>query len=738
VPVSKEVLDEIALSQSEYELIVHRLGREPNEVELGMFGALWSEHCGYKHSKPLLKLLPTKGKRVLTRVGEENAGAVDIGDGLSIVMKMESHNHPSAIEPFQGAATGVGGIVRDIFTMGARPIALLNSLRFGPLEEPHNRYLFNGVVGGIASYGNCLGIPDVGGEVFLSPSYSDNPLINAMCVGVAKSEKLVKARAGGGGNVLMLVGADTGRDGLHGASGLASRTFEQERELRSTVQVGNPFLEKLLIEACLELAETDWIEGMQDLGAAGLTSAAVESAARSGSGIEIDISKVPRREQGMTPYEVMLSESQERMLVIVRKGYQDKVKALFERWELPSDVIGYVTGDGVARIKEGEKMVAEVSVKLLTEPPFYCLSCRKPIWLRQLQSFDLGTIPDLPPGGCQLTLLKLLACPNIASKHWVYRQYDHQVETNTVVPPGGDAAVLRIKETKKAISLTTDGNGRYCYLDPYNGGAIAVAEAARNLVCTGAEPLAITDCLNLGNPERNDIYYQLKECIRGMARACRQLNIPVISGNVSLYNETKGKAIYPTPVIGMVGLIEDVNRHCTSSFKDEGDVVFLLGNQDEGGLGGSEYLEVIHGLIAGGPFINLDLEKRVQRCCLSLIEEGIIKSAHDCSDGGLAVALAECCLAGDVGFRGGWGIQWRIDAALFGELQSRIIVSVAPTRAIELEERAAREGIGLGKLGVVGGKRLIIEGAVDVPLEQMAMMWHNGLDWALKGLSKGE
>ncbi|TET88148.1 MAG: phosphoribosylformylglycinamidine synthase subunit PurL, partial [Dehalococcoidia bacterium] len=495
MPVTKQVLDEIALSQSEYELIVHRLGREPNEVELGMFGALWSEHCGYKHSKPLLKLLPTKGKRVLTRVGEENAGAVDVGDGLSIVMKMESHNHPSTIEPFQGAATGVGGIVRDIFTMGARPIALLNSLRFGPLGEPHNRYLFNGVVGGIASYGNCLGIPDVGGEVFFSPSYSDNPLINAMCVGIAKSEKLVKARAGGVGNVLMLAGADTGRDGLHGASGLASRTFEEERELRSTVQVGNPFLEKLLIEACLELAETDWIVGMQDLGAAGLTSASVESAARTGSGVEIDISEIPRREQGMNPYEVMLSESQERMLIIVRKGCQDKVKALFERWELPSDIIGYVTGDGIARITEGEKVVAEIPVKLLTEPPLYRLSCRKPKWLRPLQNFDLSSIPDLSADECQPTLLRLLACPNIASKHWVYRQYDHQVQTNTAVSPGGDAAVLRIKDTKKAISLTTDGNGRYCYLDPYNGGAIAVAEAARNLVCTGAEPLAITACL---------------------------------------------------------------------------------------------------------------------------------------------------------------------------------------------------------------------------------------------------
>jgi len=737
MPVTKQVLDEIALSQSEYESIVQRLGREPNEVELGMFGALWSEHCGYKHSKLLLKLLPTKGKRVLTRVAEENAGAVDVGDGLSIVMKMESHNHPSAIEPFQGAATGVGGIVRDIFTMGARPIALLNSLRFGPLREPHNRYLFNGVVGGIASYGNCLGIPDVGGEISFSPAYSDNPLINAMCVGIAKSEKLVKARAGGVGNVLMLAGADTGRDGLHGASGLASRTFEEERELRSTVQVGNPFLEKLLIEACLELAETDWIVGMQDLGAAGLTSASVESAARAGSGVEIDISEIPRREQGMNPYEVMLSESQERMLIIVRKGYQDKVKALFERWELPSDIIGYVTGDGITRITEGEKVVAEIPVKLLTEPPLYRLSCRKPKWLRPLQNFDLSSIADLSADECQPTLLRLLAGPNIASKHWVYRQYDHQVQTNTVVPPGGDAAVLRIKDTKKAISLTTDGNGRYCYLDPYNGGAIAVAEAARNLVCTGAEPLAITDCLNLGNPEKDDVYYQLKECIRGMARACRQLNVPVISGNVSLYNETKDKAIYPTPVVGMVGLIEDVDRHCTSSFKDEGDVVFLLGSQDEGGLAGSEYLEVMRGLVAGRPFINLDLEKRVQQCCLSLIKEGIITSAHDCSDGGLAIALAECCLAGDIGFRGVWEVQGRIDAALFGELQSRIIVSVALTRAIELEGRAAQERVGLRKLGVVGGRRLIIEGLIDVPLEQMAMMWHNGLDWALRGLPKG-
>ncbi len=736
MPVSKEVLDEIALSKAEYQLIVQRLGREPSEVELGMFGALWSEHCGYKHSKPLLKLLPTKSKRVLTKLGEENAGAVDIGDGLSIIMKMESHNHPSAIEPFQGAATGVGGIVRDIFTMGARPIALLNSLRFGPLREPRNRYLFNGVVSGIAAYGNCLGIPDVGGEIFFSPSYSDNPLINVLCVGIAQSENIVKARASGVGNLLMLVGADTGRDGLHGASGLASRTFEGEQELRSTVQVGNPFLEKLLIEACLELAETDWIVGMQDLGAAGLTSASVESAAKAGSGMEIDIARVPRREQGMTPYEVMLSESQERMLVIVKRGYEDKVGALFERWGLHSDIMGYVTADGIARVKEGEKIVAEVPVKLLTDPPLYCLSVRKPVWLRQLQNFDCGAIPDLPPSECQYTFLKLLACPNIASKHWVYRQYDHQVQTNTVVSPGADAAVLRIKDTKKAISLTVDGNGRNCYLDPYTGGAIAVAEAARNLICTGARPLAITDCLNLGNPDKADIYYQLKECIRGMGRACRMLNIPVISGNVSLYNETKGKAVYPTPVVGMVGLIEDIAKHCTIDFKDEGDFVFLLGMQDEArGLEGSEYLEIVHGIVAGKPSIDLSLERKVQRCCLSLIERGIIKSAHDCSDGGAAIALAECCLASDIGFKGGWEIQGRRDAALFGELQSRIIVSVAPARVRELEGIVAREGVPFKKLGVVGGKELIIEGLIKAPLEQIEVMWCNGLERALKEAS---
>lgn len=734
MPVSKEILDEIALSEKEYQLIVERLGREPTEVELGMFGALWSEHCGYKHSKALLKNFPSRSKRVLVKPGEENAGVVDIGDGLVVVMKIESHNHPSAIEPYQGAATGVGGIVRDIFTMGARPIALLNSLRFGPLSDPRNRYLFNGVVGGIAGYGNCLGIPDIGGEVFFANCYSANPLVNALCLGIAEAKHLVKARAYGEGNLLMLVGADTGRDGLHGASGLASRTFEEERELRSTVQVGNPFLEKLLIEACLELAETDWIAGMQDLGAAGLTSSAVESAARGGGGIEIDVLKVPRREKGMTPYEVMLSESQERMLVVVKKGYENKVKALFDRWELRSDIIGQVTGNGLARIKEGEEVVAEVPVNLLTSPPIYKRRVKKPDWLERLQTFNVSSIPDLPPKKAGSTLLRLLASPNIASKRCIYRQYDHQVGNNTVVLPGNDAGVLRIKGTKKAIALTTDGNARYCYVNPYLGGVIALTEAARNLACSGAQPLAITNCLNFGNPEKDDVYYQLKECISGMARACRELKIPVISGNVSLYNETKSEAIYPTPVIGMVGLIEDVTKHCTSGFKNEGDLVFLLGDSQtvDSSIGSSEYLTLIHGIIKGNPYIDLGMEKRLQRCCLEAIRQGLINSAHDCSEGGLAVTLAETCLSNGLGFvSNDWRIEGRLDAALFGEAQSRIVVSVTPRAVWKLEKLAARWQIGAKELGTVSGKRLILKGYIDLSLKQMGEAWWGGLEKSL-------
>ncbi len=732
MPISKETLDEVALSREEYDVIVQDLGREPNLVEIGLFGSLWSEHCGYKHSKLLLKLFPHSSPHVLVNPGEENAGAVDIGDGLCVVMKMESHNHPSAIEPYQGAATGVGGIVRDIFTMGARPVALLNSLRFGPLNEPRNRYLFGGVVSGIAGYGNCLGIPDVAGEVFFSPYYSANPLVNAMCVGIADKRRLVSSRASGKGNLLMLVGADTGRDGLHGASGLASQTFDDERELRPTVQVGNPFMEKLLLEACLELAETDYIVALQDLGAAGLTSSAIESAAKSNSGIIIDVSKVPRREEGMTPYEVMLSESQERMLVVAKKGYEDKVKAIFDKWDLRSDVIGQVTDDGFATIMDGEEVVASVPIQLLTNPPLYRPRGVKPPWLEKLQKTDFSDIPDTGKDASPL-LLRLLSSPNIASKEWIYRQYDHQVQINTVIPPGCDAAVLRLKDTNKAIALTSDGNGRYCYLAPFAGGIIAVAEAARNLSCAGAVPIAMTNCLNFGNPEKTDVYYQLEQCIRGMAQACKALNIPVISGNVSLYNETRNEAVYPTPVVGMLGMIEDIGHICTSGFKKKDDIVVMLGGEDKGtnGLGGSEYLELVYDLVAGTPSINLELEKRVQACCREAIENSIVRSAHDCSDGGLAVALAECCIAGNTGIRAKWKMGDRFDSELFGEEQSRIVVSLEPSRMRELEKLAARHRVPVHKLGTIGGNRFIIENLIDLPMDEITDAWKGGLARAM-------
>ena len=734
MPVTKEALDQIAMSRAEYEIIVERLGREPNHVELGMFGSLWSEHCGYKHSKPLLRRFPSSGPRVLVTPGEENAGVVDIGGGLAVTMKIESHNHPSAIEPYQGAATGVGGIVRDIFTMGARPIALMNSLRFGPLTEPRNRHLFEGVVGGISGYGNCLGIPNVGGEVVFADCYSENPLVNPMCVGLLHTDGLVSSAAALPGAKLMLVGADTGRDGIHGASGLASRTFEEERELRSTVQVGNPFLEKCLIEACLEIAATDHIVAMQDLGAAGLTSSAMEMVAKGGCGLRIDLSNVPRREQGMTPYEVMLSESQERMLLAVKPGREQAVQAIFDKWDLQSTIIGEVTGDGTARVFDGEILVAEVPIGLLTEPPLYEMDSKKPPWLARLQEADLSTLPD-PPMPWSDVLLKLLASPNIASKESVFRQYDHQVIDNTVIPPGADAALLRIKGTDIGIALATDGNGRYCYLDPFEGGAIAVAEAARNLVCVGALPIAITDGLNFGNPERPDIYYQMERCITGMAAACRALDLPVVSGNVSLYNETRGEAIYPTPIVGALGLMEDVRRGLSPGFKDGGDVVFLLGDldQDAATLAGSEYLELIHGRVEGRPRIDLERERRVQRLCLDAIAAGRLKSAHDCSDGGLAVTLGESCVIGGIGLAGELpesGAEREMDAVLFGEAQSRIVVSVAERDAGWLTNAARKAQVPITRLGIVGGRDLALGGDLRVTVERMDEAWRGGLSAA--------
>ena len=731
MPATKEILDEIALSEEEYHLIVDRLDREPNPVELGMFGALWSEHCGYKHSRTLLRFFPSTSQRVLLPPGQENAGAVDIGDGLAVVFKIESHNHPSAVEPLQGAATGVGGIVRDILAMGARPIALLNSLRFGSLDNPHTRYLFNGVVGGISWYGNCIGVPDVGGEISFSPSYAENPLVNALCVGLVETERLVRSSVGAHGNALLLVGADTGRDGIHGASGLASRTFEEQREMRPTVQVANPFLEKILIESCLEAAATGLLEGMQDLGAAGLTGATIEAAARGNAGIALDISRVHRRDAGMDPYEVMLSESQERMLLIVKRSNIAQVESIFQKWDIPCTEIGTVTSNGEAMVYDGKDLLAQIPINLLTEAPRYRLKGTKPKEQVELQRYPLGSLP-FPQMKAAQVLLRLLGSPNIGSKEQVYRQYDHQVQTNTVVPPGSDATVLRIKGTSKGIALCTDGNGRYCYLDPYRGGAIAVAEACRNLSCTGAEPIALTDCLNFGNPENPEIYYQLEWCIRGMAEACRVLGVPIVSGNVSLYNETQGRAVYPTPVVGALGLLEDVGLHTTSTFKEPGELVALLGFPEVWGkaqdLAGSEYLELIQHVVAGRPMIDLKLEKSVQQLTRHAVREGVVTSAHDCSDGGLAVALAESCISGGVGFRGSWSVKGRWDAALFGEAQSRVIVSLRPERRGDLESLGVEAGAPLVWLGLTTStQRLIIDGLVDVPLEELDQAWRCGL-----------
>ena len=736
--VTKETLDEIALSRAEYDLILERLDREPNPVELGMFGALWSEHCGYKHSRPLLKLFSQKSARVLSQTGAENAGAVDIGDGLAVVFKVESHNHPSAVEPLQGAATGVGGIVRDILAMGARPIALLNSLRFGPLDDPRNRHLFHGVVGGISWYGNCIGVPDVAGEICFDQSYSQNPLVNAMCVGLVQSDRIATAAASVVGDVMLLVGAGTGRDGIHGASGLASRTFEEDVELRPTVQVGNPFLEKVLIEACLEALDTGLVHAIQDLGAAGLTSAAVESAYRGGRGIRLDISQVHQREQGMSAYEVMLSESQERMLLVVAPENEAAIRAVFDKWDVTCRDIGRVIADQVAQVTVGPDLVADLPIGPLSEAPQYRLEGKQSEEDIKRTQLDLDTVP-LPQEGPQETLLRLLASPNIASKQGVYRQYDHQVQTNTVIGPGSDAAVLRVKGTKKAIAVTIDGNGRLCQLDPFQGGRIVVAEVCRNLSCTGALPLAVTDCLNFGNPERPEIYYQLEQCIQGIAEACRVLEVPVVSGNVSLYNESRGRAIFPTPVVGGLGLLEDAAKATRSAFAGEGMVAALLGADllaaDTGGdeqsdLAGSEYLQCIHGRVAGSPRIDMVLEKRVQQACRQAIEEGRIISAHDCSEGGLAIALAECCIQGGIGFTGAFPVPDRWDAALFGERQSRIIVSLPEDQWDAVASLASGLGVPVTRLGYTGGDRFRLNGTVDLPVSQMSDVWNNGLEAA--------
>ena len=736
--VTKETLDEIALSRAEYDLILERLDREPNPVELGMFGALWSEHCGYKHSRPLLRRFNQnpagqRPSRVLSQTGAENAGAVDIGDGLAVVFKVESHNHPSAVEPLQGAATGVGGIVRDILAMGARPIALLNSLRFGPLDDPQNKYLFHGVVDGISWYGNCIGVPDVAGEICFDESYSQNPLVNAMCVGLVRTDTIATSAASEVDNVMLLVGAGTGRDGIHGASGLASRTFEEEVELRPTVQVGNPFLEKVLIEACLEALDTGLVNAIQDLGAAGLTSAAIESAASGGRGIRLDISQVHQREEGMSPYEVMLSESQERMLLVVAPENVPAIKAVMEKWDVTCREIGVILAEQTAQVAVGSELVVDLPIGPLSEAPQYSLEGKpseEDIRRRQL---NLDLVP-LPQDGPQETLIRLLASPNIANKEGVYRQYDHQVQTNTVVGPGSDAAVLRIKGTDKAIAVTIDGNGRLCQLDPYQGGQIVVAEVCRNLSCSGALPLAITDCLNFGSPERPDVYNQLEQAIQGIADACRVLEVPVVSGNVSLYNESRGQAIFPTPVVGGLGLLEVATNATRSAFAGEGLMVVLLGADpslvDVDDLAGSEYLQRIHGRVEGRPKIDIDLEKRVQALCREGIGQGLITSAHDCSEGGLAVALAECSIQGGIGFNGDFAIDDRWDAVLFGERQSRIVVSLPGDLMTAFVPLASSFGVPVSILGYTGGDRFQLKEQVDLPVSQITEVWNKGLEVA--------
>ena len=752
MPVSKEILDEIALSAAEYQMIVDRLDREPNPVELGMFGALWSEHCGYKHSRPLLGMFPSTSPRTLSQSGAENAGAIDIGDGLAVVFKVESHNHPSAVEPLQGAATGVGGIVRDILAMGARPIALLNSLRFGPPQDASNRRLLRGVVDGIGWYGNCIGVPDVAGEIYFDESYSQNPLVNAMCVGVAQIERLASAAANTSDDVLLLVGAGTGRDGIHGASGLASRTFEEEQELRPTVQVGNPFLEKVLIEACLEALATGRVRALQDLGAAGLTSAAVESVARGGRGFSLDINRVHRRESGMTGYEVMLSESQERMLLVAAPEHVQEIMAVFEKWDVACAPVGVVTEERTARVMDGSETIAAAPVAHLSDAPRYRLSGEASLESRDRQRLELSDVPSPSHAGlanANQALLTMLASPNIASRRGVYRQYDHQVQTNTVLGPGvGDAAVLRIKGTGKAIAVAIDGNGRHCFLDPRMGGRRVVAEVTRNLSCVGAEPLALTDCLNFGNPERPDIYHQLEGCISGMADACRELGVPVVSGNVSLYNESQGTAIFPTPIVGGLGLMADARNHCGAGFPSGGLAVVLLGSAElsagPADLAGSEYLSTMHGMIRGLPEIDLPLERRVQGLCRRLISDRILLSAHDCSDGGFAVALAESCILGDtrVGGSGSVGftaagsfadsVPSRWDAALFGEAASRILISLDPGDVETVFTAARRERVPALFVGQTGGARLRIGSLADVGVDELSGAWYGGLGaaWA--------
>jgi phosphoribosylformylglycinamidine synthase len=735
--LDQQTLERHGLKPDEYDRIVAFLGRTPNLTELGIFSVMWSEHCSYKSSRVHLRTLPTDGPQVLQGPGE-NAGAIDIGEGLAAVFKIESHNHPSFIEPYQGAATGVGGIIRDIFTMGARPVALMNSLRFGEPDAPGTKRLLEGVVAGIAGYGNSIGIPTVGGEVYFEPSYAGNCLVNVFCLGIARAADIIKGVASGVGNPVYYVGAKTGRDGIHGATMASAEFDDTSAEKRPAVQVGDPFMEKLLLEACLEVMRTDALVGIQDMGAAGLTCSTTEMGSRGGAGIEIDVSLVPQRETGMTPYEIMLSESQERMLLVVKRGREAEVERVFGKWDLHAVHIGDVTDDCMLRVKNHGVVVAEIPNRALTdEAPVYRRPMERPGYLDGVQRLDLGALSDTANAG--RTLLGLLSSGSIASKQWLYRQYDHMVQTNTVSLPGAGAGVVRIKGTHRALAMSLDCNGRYGYLDPKRGAMLAVAEAARNVACAGAKPLATTNCLNFGNPEKPPIMWQFAQAVEGLGEACRALDVPITGGNVSLYNETDGRAIYPTPTIGIVGLIEDVDRVLTRRFRRSGDVVILLGDS-RGELGGSEYLKTTHGLVAGvPPVLDLQAEKRLQALLLTLARERLIHSAHDCSDGGLAVTLAECCFGSGMAMEASIEAQnvatdhgVSVAAALFGESASRVVVSAPPDDITEVLQAAAGAGVPARVIGETGGNRLRIAVGgtteVDVALDEAESAWSETIE----------
>jgi phosphoribosylformylglycinamidine synthase II len=745
MPFDAATLERHGITPAEYDRIVQLMGREPNLTELGLFSVMWSEHCSYKSSRVYLKTLPTEGARVVQGPGE-NAGAVDIGGGLAAVFKIESHNHPSFIEPYQGAATGVGGIIRDIFTMGARPIALMDALRFGPVEEPRNRRILKGVVAGIGGYGNSIGIPTVGGEVMFDETYNGNPLVNVFCLGIAKHDALVKGRASGIGNPVYYVGAKTGRDGIHGATMASAEFDEKSAEKRPAVQVGDPFMEKLLLEACLEVMATDACVGVQDMGAAGLTCSTCETGARGGVGVEIDVAKVPQRESGMTPYEIMLSESQERMLLIVKRGREREVERIFEKWDLHAVQIGEVTPDGLLRVKQNGVVVAEVPNRALTdEAPLYRRPVQPPAGREELHQIPRASLQALPRPA--EAFLMLLSSPTVASKRWIYRQYDHMVRTNTIALNGVSAGVVRVKGTSRALAMSVDGNGRYGYLDPRQGARLALAEAARNVACAGALPIGATNCLNFGNPERPDIMWQFAEAVAGLGEACRALDIPITGGNVSLYNETDGRAVLPTPVIGVVGLIDDASRVLTRVFPAEGLDIVLLG-ENIGELGGSEYLKTLHGLLRGlPPALDFDRERALQRLLVDLAKDGLVRSAHDCAEGGVAIALAECCfdaagLGMSVSIRpaasdGGVDV---LAATLFGESASCVVVSVEPDRLEAVLGAARAAGVAAERIGRTGGHtiRIAVDGdvVIDCAVSEAEARWTSGLtNWMEESLA---